>query len=78
MYFFFTGTHSWANPNDFCKIWVLLFLVPKNETYQKDEIVIHTLYKKSSNLTAGQELLKSTVKKDVDRRRHIPPKRVID
>lgn len=29
-------------------------------------------------LTAGQELLKSTVKKDVDRRRHIPPKRVID
>lgn len=63
------------------------FLVPKNETYQKDEIVIHvpllnsfyiTLYKKSSNLTAGQELLKSTVKKDVDRRRHIPPKRVID
>lgn len=39
--FFFTGTHSWTNPNDFCEIWVLLFLVPKNEIYQKDEIVIH-------------------------------------
>lgn len=39
MYFFFTGTHSWANPNDFCEIWVLLFLVPKNETYQKDEMM---------------------------------------
>lgn len=37
--FFFTGTHSWTNPNDFCEIWVLLFLVPKNETYQKDEMM---------------------------------------